>query len=172
VDHDAAAPSRRTIQVTQTVPGYSIGALGSLVITVTRSPPTLASVRDFTAAIDAARREHPRGVSVVIAPRAPNPALGAAVTRLIVAEWKRLEPHLTCAAILFPASGLASALQRALASAVLAMRRGSAPVKSSANPFDVATFVARQDPGQGAPQLLGLAVQAFVSEHERPQGVG
>lgn len=167
MDHEPAAASRRALRSTLVKPGYSIGTLGNLVVAVSREPPTVESTLDVSVQLDALWPKYPKGVSLVFAPRAPRPALSAKATRTLLAEWRRLEPHLACAVIVFGASTLGGAIQRSLTTAVLRMHSGRVPIKASSSPFDAAAFITRHDAEHPAAQLLGLSLQSFIQEHER-----
>ncbi|HMR75476.1 MAG TPA: hypothetical protein PKD61_10190 [Polyangiaceae bacterium] len=164
---DAHSPSSRSvIEPSMERPGYVIASVGNLAIAVTRQPPSLESIREFTSCVDALCTQFPDGVAVLIAPRGPRPSLTPEAGRAIVSSWRRLEPCISCSVVLFRSSGFVSAIQRSLTTALLGMHQSSVPLKASANPFEAADFIVRHEASHAPAGPLGVALQAFVRRYE------
>jgi phosphoribosylpyrophosphate synthetase len=159
-------PKQGSIQQLQMEAAYAFGSLDSLVIAVTREPPTEESISELIRVVEELRRTDAKSITVVIAPRARRPKLSPEARQAILQHWERLETSLACCVVLFRPSGFVSAIQRSLVTAIMNMRRSPVPVKVSADPLEAAEFIVSHDPRFGAARALGNELRTFIEQCE------
>lgn len=109
-------------------PGYVIAAVGSVILAVTREPPTLAGVAALDRAMDRLLKKHD-SLALVIVPAAPKPRLDRVVGSAIIRCWKKFEGRTRCSAVVIRSGGFVGSVQRSLVTTVMSARQRTVPTK-------------------------------------------
>jgi hypothetical protein len=124
-----------------------IAALGPVLIAVNFVPPTVMGARRVADQLAKLAEAHPSGVSIVLVPSAPKPALSVEAARAIQARWQELGGRLRCGAVWIRREGFVAAAVRSMVAGVLMLRRrGAVPVEVTGSADEAAQFLRSYHP--------------------------